>query len=457
MSLLNPLKNGVGSRYFFLSGLCIAVLVLCFLIPPMQSPDEPSHLVRAVSLEKGFFLTKSSETPYLYGASIDTSLDEFMRLHEAIVAQHSKDGETKYTDTIRSQANLLSWGQEDVFRPAPAMAYYFPLIYAPQFVTLKMGELMGASISETYFYTRLVAALISMVLLFAAFLIYPPPTGVLYLLALPMALFQFASPTLDGLTLSLAIFGLSIYSLLASGFRSTSLEILLVASILLLCLARLHLFPLFFLILVLYFKNRSKLTLILFFFCLFIFFFWYWGVMGLNDAVAPAGRSAKSVVSEALVNPLTFLSVLYRTLTDSHQIAFLINSFIGNLGWLDAPLNPSIYFIFYLLLTLAFLMQLAFFNSHSTPRSKWLFTGIFISSSLIAFFALYVINTPKGSDLIIGMQGRYFYIPLAAFFYQFSSYNLGSEKRVFFANLKALFFLTFSLIVTLIALDNRYY
>ena len=451
------LKYWHKSHYFFFAPFLIVVLWLSAVIPPMQSPDEPSHLVRALSIENGFILKQSDQWPHYYGSNIDVSFDSFMKSHEVIILQHNKDGNIKYTETIRLQAQRLEWGDQDIFRPAPAMAYYFPAVYIPHFISLKAGKLMGLSISETYFFSRLTVALLSFVILVGAFIIYPPPFGLLCLLSLPMTLFQFASPTIDGLTLSLSILGLSIYALLRTGERNKRLEIVMAFSILLVSLTRLHLFPLIFFILFLYSKNGSRFTLSLFTLCFLSYFLWYSSVMGLNDAVTPAGRSAANAVLEVLTNPLNFLSILVGTITDIDQLVFLLNSFIGNLGWLDAPLTSEAYITIYVLMAIVLVLQVFMASPSISCRDNLLYVIIFMLCSLIAFFALYVVNTPPGSPYIMGMQGRYFIIPLAVLFYQFSPYNNGTKLKVRISSVAAVCFLILSALITLDTVNLRYY
>lgn len=442
---------------FFLVPFFITLLWLSSLIPPMQSPDEPSHLVRALSIQNGLFLSRSIESPNLLGASIDASFDDFIRLHESIITQHSQNGNLKYSEAIRTQASTMEWGGQEVLRPAPAMAYYFPTIYVPHFVSLKAGELVGLSISETYFVTRLVTLLFSTLIIWWAFVMYPPPFLILCLLSLPMALFQFASPTIDGITLSLVVLSMSIYSVLDNGRSSKWLEIVLSLSILTIALARLHLFPLIFLIFFLYLKKKDLSTLILFLFCLLSYFFWYLGVMSLNDSVAPAGRSASSAIIEFLKNPGGFLGDLARTVGDPNQAVFLLDSFIGNLGWLDVPLTNYAYAIFYFLLIVVLIVQCTQGQRIKSSERAWLFIVSFIFCSFIAFFGLYVVNTPVESDLIIGMQGRYFHAPVAVLLYLYSPYTSGQETKVRTLKITAFCFLVASTYFTLSAIETRYY
>jgi uncharacterized membrane protein len=451
------LKQRPSSHFFFLVPLVLVALWLIAIIPPIQSPDEPSHLVRALSIQKGLLLDQSAEPPHYYGSNIDASLDRFIKLHEELIVQHNQGGNIKYTHDIHAQASRLLWGELEAFRPAPAMAYYFPAVYMPHYISLKLGELMGWTISNTYTLVRVMVALVSISLLWWAFQIHPPPFALLCLLSLPMVLFQFASPTIDGITLSLSILVLSIYASLTDKGTSKRLELVLASSILAVALTRLHLFPLIFLIFFLYVRNKSRFTLGLFIFCLLCYFSWYLGVMSLNDSVAPAGRAAASAVFEILTNPLIFLGVLFRTITDSAQIMFLLNSFIGNLGWLDAPLPSYGYKIFYCLIAVIVVVQIRWGRSPINKKNSWLHTSIFALCVLIAFMALYIVNTPLDAKSIMGMQGRYFIIPIAALLYQFAPYSSGPIRREKYLKVSVFCFLVFSTYFTVAAIEMRYY
>ncbi len=90
-------------------------------------------------------------------------------------------------------------------------SYYFPALYLPQAVGLAVGRLMGWTVGASYLLARFFALGFAMALLAFAFRLYAPPPLVMALLSLPMQLYLFSGAVLDGMSVAVAVVGLSAY------------------------------------------------------------------------------------------------------------------------------------------------------------------------------------------------------------------------------------------------------
>jgi hypothetical protein len=107
--------------------LMVAAIPLSFIVPPLQSPDETSHLKRAYLLSKGTVilghLPKESS-----GGEIDTGLIRYMAEYK--MNPPPKDRAPISADQI-SNANTIQWSGVSSYATAPGTGYYFPAMYAP--------------------------------------------------------------------------------------------------------------------------------------------------------------------------------------------------------------------------------------------------------------------------------------------------------------------------------------
>jgi uncharacterized membrane protein len=435
----------------FIGSSCVAVFT-----PPFQSPDEFEHITRAYLLGKGEIVL-GAPVGQSSGGLIDTGLMRYMDAFSGLPFHADK----KLTTSDTAAANAIEWSGELGFRPALGMAYYFPGIYGVHTLGLKIGELLKASVAESYHLTRVLLLFVTCLILYFAFSLYSPPIIVLALLVIPMSLFQFASASLDGIATALAIFMISAFFRILDQQESpkAGLFVLLMIAWLLIASSRLQLFSLILLPIALGILTRR---------------YWYilsagfggiciigWQLLMMKTVVdgrVNLGTTTGNIVLYYLQNPGKLVSVLVATVTDGERMRGYFSSFFGLLGWLDTPFVGKEY-IYLLALTLLILLLSVHYRS---VWSNKLVTLVLVTCSIgslaIVFFAMLVTWTPHPASLIDGVQGRYFLIPAILLSYAFCTQLAiqGRLRQLVVLGL-TLFLGAYSLSSTVLLVLSRYY
>ena len=401
------------------SGLLIGVST-----PPLLSPDEHSHLIRAYTLITGEWEMHTPEGRST-AAWVDPALAEFINVHRERnrVAVGRSPGPPPTATTLEAAGSAsLSVSGQPIALSAPGAAVYPPLAYLPQGLALGISRMLHLPVAATYRLTRQVTLITSAAVLFAAFQLITPSPLQLALLTLPMSLFQLASAALDGFSTSMAMLVLSIYQALpeAQHRKQPILHFSLVLGILIVVPARLHLWPL----LILPFLSARNLKPPWGWFsslaCLSAVLSW---VIRVNHSTidlrhADISTDAVSTAIHSLSHPGELIALLIRTVTNQELLGFYVRSFIGVLGWLHLPLEPpQAYPMLGLILAVCTALTMAWARRQPKrlllQRKRWLLVGLSMLSTLSVFLLLLVAWTPNptSAQLIEGVQGRYFLVP----------------------------------------------
>jgi uncharacterized membrane protein len=445
---------------FILALVLVVCTFLSIIIPPSQSPDEFAHIQRAYVLTKGTIVLDTPPDGRSSGGMVDSNLIAYMRLYRTLlpgVNPHRKISR-KEIESVKD----IKWSGVKNFSQIPGASYYFPVIYLPQAVGLWMGEYLGLSIGISYRLARLFALGSVIVLLLAAFTIYPANPLLIALLSLPMSLFQLSAAGLDGVSTALFIFSIAIFLRISvDKDKSESwLFYALTVSAFLLSTSRLHALPLFALVFCACCYTKKHRYFFAFSFGLLATFIWLIVTMKLTvDLRSGRDISTLNVIIFYFKNPLGFVDVLFETVSNVSVLGKYRVDFLGVLGgWPDGRFSSYIYSCFAVLLSLVGLFSISFKNIKNDwiPRAL-LFSGA-LASVLIIFFALLVAWTPHPAKIIQGIQGRYFFIPAIMITYALSGnvrLSDGVARKTSFAFLIALSILTTTATTKL--LIERYY
>jgi uncharacterized membrane protein len=432
-----PATDGMPVRAAALlaSLLFTVALALSWLIPPMQSPDETSHITRAYLISRGQWLLNPPEPDMqklvaryadiavvpgfvqrLFqhggrtGGQVDLALLDYVDAYRAWPGAPLRKLTAQETQRLAD----MPWRGEQTYYVMPGTGYYFPLIYAPQALGLLAGRGLGWSVDHSYRLARGFTLLASALLLWLAFRRVRPSPVVLAVLLLPMSLFQMLSPTVDGLSTALAVLCISQFlSLMAQdgppGWRQS---IAWAAGLFVLATTRTHLLVLLALPLVVAWRHRSGRNAVLGGLAVLAALGWTLFAMSTsNDMLVPRGQGASELLRHYLAHPLDFARVLGATLTNSEQLSFYQRSFIGILGALDVPLPASFYPWLWTALGACALASV----SRATSRAEWKARGVLALAALgactMVFLALLLTWTPHPAQIILGVQGRYFVVP----------------------------------------------
>lgn len=455
---ITTLRPTAAPRYwpFF----CLVMFAICFMvsliIPSFQAPDEYDHINRAYMLSQGH-ITLHSVNGSPSGGEVDEGLLEYAGYFKSLKG----NANIKLSEDESLQAAAVPWAGQSLFVTAVGTSYYFPALYFPQALGLATGKTLHLSVGQSYRLARLLTLAACFTLLCAAFRIFQPPTLILALLALPMNIFLLASPVLDGMAICVTIVALSTFMRVLSDGRQAAVRwiYILALSVAAVAACRANLLPLLILPFAGWWITRTKPAFV----CAVLTFLLVlgWTIYTIKVTVYPPG--ARNVDHGArligfLIHPGTFGQIVLATLTNSAIFNFYAVSFIGVLGWLDAPFSSATYTVLIALLSLVTICSISARAIESYRWTRILLLLCSLGAVLLTFLALLVQWTVGPATVVDGVQGRYFTIPVII-----AAYALFANPKPLagFADTArtalTVVLLTFSTYVTGLLLINRYY
>ncbi|MBK6361575.1 MAG: DUF2142 domain-containing protein [Comamonadaceae bacterium] len=420
----------------------LAAAGFSYFIPPMQSPDEMSHIERAYLISKGrFFLEKLPTVlvngPRKYaedaafmerarqhggpiGGMVDQGLLQYIAFNFELVLDYNR----KFSDSENNQISKIKWASNEEYHVLPGAGYYFPAIYTPQALGFSIGRLFDLNVGNSYYLARgLVLAACFALFWLASRLLTPNPLAVA-ILFLPMSMFQMLSPTIDGLTTALAVLACSLFMAAADlsrghpRFSSWGLAL----CVFILATARTHTLPL----------------------------------LVLPFYIAWVRRSPRDLYLGCTATAATLGWVLY-AMNSTNDPRVAQESFIGILGWLDTKLPHFFYPTLWLGLAICALVGISWHTLQRDWFPRLLLIGVALTSVCLIFLALLLTWTPHPTSLVQGVQGRYFVVPMILLAYSVSGFAVfrGPTHRVLTWVVLAGFALT-ALTALMMALFSRY-
>ncbi|RLJ98539.1 DUF2142 domain-containing protein [Ruegeria conchae] len=439
-----------------LSVFC-AALWIGLLTPPFQSPDEFDHVERAYLLSKGQFLLSTDEGR-ASGGNVDTGLLDYMAQFKSL-PHHP---EVKVTSAQLNSAKDIDWSGKRAYETLPGTGYYFPLIYLPQALALACGEFLGQSVDASYKLARLFTLGAGSLILLAAFRIMVPSALVIALLFLPMTLFQAASASIDFISTAMVLLIIALYLDIMKRSTRPSIQRMLGLSALIFLLAgcRLHMAPLVLLPLTFGVRFRSIPAISLFMVLCIAIISWYGFALSITkDMRVDLGATTTQILEYYVLNPWQFADTLWATLSDGQRTLYYLHTFLGILGWLDVPFSPQTYTTLFLIVLLILMFAILQGRIDDGLSSFALISSAF-GGFFIVFFSLLVTWTPHPASAILGVQGRYFLLPilfLACLFQSRGTIDGRARKYRMAENVLLILLLSFSLFATSEALEARYY
>jgi uncharacterized membrane protein len=449
-------QNARISQRWLVALFVLVCIVFAKVIPPMQSPDEFDHVKRAYLLSKGVLVLEPSAS-HGSGGHVDTGLLSYFGAYGMLPYQPAR----KLSQEEMYTADGVKWSGKTEFSAAPGTGYYLPLIYVPQALGLTIGEMANLTVADSYDLARVLNIVCSALLLLAAFRLYPTNPWVLAVLVLPMSLFQFASATIDGLSLSLTIFAVSAFLRIARERTQTPAWLLCVLALSLVALisSRVHMLPMVALLLAAGFYSRQRVAFVLFAMSLAIIGAWLYLAMSTTlDKRVAIGAGAGEVIGFYLQHPIQFLRVLHATLVDRDLIRFYWHSFVGVLGWLDTSFTIQTYGLYGALIIGIGMLSISWKNLRTEWLARALLLACAASAVLLTFIALLVTWNKHPAHQVLGVQGRYFALPMVLIAYALAAGKdtfQGFARKVAAAGLLLLAYI--SITSTLSLLLNRYY
>ncbi len=442
-----------GAQVASLWGFLLIVLVISIISPPLQSPDEPAHLLRAYALGQGHMVFDVG--PHgASGAEVDVGLNQYFQIYWKIVENKA----VRLSPDRVEEAHHLRWAGQTMRLDIPGAGYYFPAIYTPQALGLKIGEIRGDTIHRSYVLAKVMnMGAIALTLLVAA-LLTPSSPLVWGLLLLPMSTYQSAFSTIDGLAHALVVLALAAF---VRAWRcelpSARLLGLMCVAIAVVASARLHAAPLVALPFFLFFKSHHRNALL----CglaltAFVIGWTLFAGATIKGVTRNTEISSLGIAFYYLASPLQAFQLLVNTIESYGR--FYWGGFLGNLGWLDAPISGAAQVVLFWMLSALAVLGLVE-RALVRHRFPWFWLLILACCSIGIIFAVQLLTwTIHPARVIDGVQGRYFLVP--ALIFAFAVQGL-SERRANWASLAAFMVMgllaCFSLWVTVDTLLKRFY
>lgn len=393
-------------------------LVLVFITPPFQVPDEPNHFYRAYQVSRGELAGQIAPGGTYVGGLLPASLAQTVAHLDRDIRFHP---EQKVSVSWLKDALAMDLEPErEAFLGFSNTVLYSPVSYAPQAAAIALGRVFDPS-PIVLFYSARIAALAFAVLLgcwtlhIVPFFRWP----LLLLLLMPMTLFLSASVSADVVTNALSIaFFASILRGLAdpAGPVSRARKVEWVALFVLVTLAKTVYVLLGLLVFLIpagrFGSQRRQLVFLVIFFLIGGVAFAGWSHFA-NFTYVPFHPDKHTDIHEqlrlVLADPAGFVGIAARAFLYQHEAYRYM--FVGVLGWLDTYLPDWLLNGYALLLLLA-----AAFDGHAgvkmgLVRRTWV-CAIGVAGLLGVSLSLYCLWSAVGSPVLDSIQGRYF-IPLA--------------------------------------------
>ncbi len=409
--------------------------LIVFLNPPLQVPDEGSHIYRTFELSELQFANTAKTIP----ASV-FKLDSI-----ANRLRFNPDAKTSKKEILSLETIKL---EPSVRKESMGPDYIVP--YLPQTIGVVIGKMFTSSPWMLMYFGRFFNLIFAILLVFMAIRIAPFSKWIFFLLALmPKTIYLMASLSYDAFIISASFLLIALF--LYYAFKAEKIYwkdlLLLLFLWLLLGLCKPPYFMIGFLFLIIPFRKIKALSKYLLIVPAILvslaLAFGIWKIGGelftpkqtlkteQPSATGPATASNDSLNAAAaqtpgppMINPKeqvqyirnnlpTFLKLIVATNFD-HMRASMLNNFVGTMGWLDTFLPDTLVNLYLLVLLIA-----ALFIAEESIRFDWkrklfLFL-IFIGCILAIETAMYIYSSYVGQERLFGVQGRYF-IPLAPLF-----------------------------------------
>jgi uncharacterized membrane protein len=392
-------------RGFLLIAL-MSGMVLVFMTPPFQAPDEPSHFYRAYQISEGTW--KAQRVAGRVGGVLPRSLAQTA---EPIVAQVAFRYERKTTPgAILDLLHIPLNEQDRAFTDFPYIGWYSPVTYVPQAIGIRIGRVVQLSPVGLMYCGRVANLLFWVACMYACLRLLPVYHWTFFLLALmPMALFLAASLSADAVTTALTFLfvGTVLHHAAAGGSRLRWRGMAWLAVLpMLVALAKGAYTPVLLLLLLIPAERFGSAWRRWGAICAIVLMslaaagLWGLTTRGFETALK-AGCSPRDQLMGMLHHPLDALLRNFHGLSMAY-----VCSIIGKLGWFDTRLSRAFVGAYAALLVVVSLNG-GRQSLNLRPGHKWLMGAAVFLSWVGVNTLIYLMFTTVGDPKITGLQGRY--------------------------------------------------
>lgn len=430
----------------------------CVITPPFQIPDEINHFYRAYQISEGKLVGERKGN--LLGGNLPRAIITITSICEGMPFNYNKK---MNISILKRYMELKIDYSKKRFVGFSNTVLYSPIPYTGQVFGLLIGKILNSTPLCSFYIGRTTGLLLSILLLYYAIKLTPfMKWTFLYLAIMPMSVFLLPSFSTDGFTISIAFLLFSYILYLSYGKQGDislgNIAVLCLLSILI-TLSKQAYFALVFLYFIIP-SQKFKSIKVYFYYFLFIFILCsilivYWTLLCKNIYIPSTIRGINPDAQALFIikNITFFLSLSANELFTNHAI---ITSFVGVLGWLDAPV--PVYFDFIYLILILFV---TIFDESQTIKIRIIDHYIKVIVLLISIECimalLYMSWNPVGAKEIDGLQGRYF-IPISPILFSlFYFSNKISILKIKYDQIIKILIAISSVTVTTLIIVKRYY
>lgn len=404
---MNIIKNLSIEKIFAIITLFFGMLYV-FILPPFQSVDEGMHFFRTYEISTGKFVAQNVNGKI--GDYLPQSLSNFYDLYTPFIKNIDK--KTSINDIKRNLRLELNPNQI-TYTQFTNTALYSPLCYISQIPGVLLAKLFNLPLAFIYYFGRISNLISYCILVYFAIRIIPcHKLSMMALALMPMSLSLAAAYTCDVAVIGLNFLWIALLlkTLVNKEFPLGEGGFAVLAFLIALCKSYVLLLPLILLLPLKNFKNLKHylFTILSTALCALTGFgIWYLTSKGLtlnmNDTVADYQNQLIFIKS----HPIEYILVLIKTFLIKTPRLYI--TMIGVLGWQDTKLDWITYLIYPAIIYISMCADsIRIFLQH------WQKSIILISTILgiiLTYTSLYIMWTPVGNDVVLGLNGKYF-IPM---------------------------------------------
>lgn len=473
---MNCIKNITIEKMFLIISIVFGLL-LVFIVPPFQSPDEDTHFLKSYLISKGDFYLKQNGKKV--GFNISINLNDYIADKKNMMSDLSK----KYTYSDQYYDQLLSFDyNEEIFKnittgQTTIIAHIIPAIgikIASLIPSFNDGGNVGPAVLLQY--ARIVCLIVYTLIGYFAIKITPKFKKTFFtILLLPSSLFLRSMVSYDSLILVITALSLAkmlqIYCDEKYHFQKKDMVLFIVCGYILLNVKTIYAYIFLLMFAIPNEKFGGRKNKIKYFVIMIL------SAVGLTILLnipnyllnIPSNELISKQIKFIINNPFKYIKILLNNMFS--QIGMEIYWMVGTYGLLDTYIPVLLLNIIYINLVVVIIYEVVI-ERFDLPILVCVSYIIFAFLSICAIYSAMYINwvpvilNEAGGNIITGVQGRYFLpylftIPLMfsnKLFHRVSKvfYNFFKKCQLNMANIHYLVSIT-CLLISIIIIFERYW
>jgi uncharacterized membrane protein len=458
--ILTSFRHGFSVPQILIAFSFLLGLLLVFIVPPFQKADENTHFYKAISVSSGTLICQKKDSS-VFQNPLPKYLADFPT--QALTSYIASSADSVFPKSLYTTL-LFQRSFDRSLANEPSSCSLPFILYVPLGIALFLPVQLGMNPLFIFFLGRLVHFALAFALFLLAYRVAPKKTKLipLFILSLPIVLYQISSFSKDALHLSCGVLA---FCYLISFLKKKTISpkeaviFFIVSAITILARPQYALYALLTL-LIPFVKVKSHQFVSKVFPLLFIAFIL--GVISLFlslEIYSAKATSLGNTTPNIFVYPKLQLQYLQENWiqvpsiiiqTFEQNSIFYLRSAVGILGWLEYRL-PWFVYLFYIGLGVYVFSR----SKDELPKisfAHFILLNIVVVGTIIGILlSFYLYASPVGAETVVGVQGRYFLLLIPYIFWIFSSLYYFFRKR-FLVSCLILIFLT-----TGYTISARYY